>query len=116
MDTPRYNDDRGPHCYPETVPPNRFPQYPPGGPVNDGSTHGPPPNGTWDGNIQDLLGGTQNVTTKSAVTPQVAGSPVERQLIDTLLAPQLGVMPADVPGWAGLLAGPVYRGTEVNLR
>ncbi len=141
-DTPRYDDDRGPRCYPETQPPNRFPQYPPGGPVNDGSTHGPPPHSTWDGNIQDLLSGTQSATTpqsttpqsttpqsttpqsttpesaatRSAVTPQVAGSPVERRLIDTLLAPQLGVMPADVPGWAGLLAGPLYRGTEVTLR
>lgn len=121
VDTPRYNDDRGPRCYPETQPPNRFPQYPPGGPVNDGSTHGPPPHGTWDGNIQDLLNGTQttttqSATTRSAVTPQVAGSPIERQLVDTLVATQLGVMPADVPGWADLLVGPVYRGTEVNLR
>lgn len=101
VDTPRYDDDRGPQCYPETVPPNRFPQYPPGGPVNDGSTHAPPPHGTGDGNfLPDAL----------------ANSPAEQQLIGTLLAPQLGMMPADVPNWASELVGPVFRGTEVTVR
>ncbi|HEX9338135.1 MAG TPA: MCE family protein [Pseudonocardiaceae bacterium] len=112
VDTPRYNDDRGPRCYPETVPPNRFPQYPPDGPVNDGSTHGPPPNGTGDGNIlPDALSGATAIT-----TPQVANSPAERQLISALVGPQVGVMPADVPPWASELVGPVYRGTEVTLK
>ncbi|HEX4703805.1 MAG TPA: MCE family protein [Pseudonocardiaceae bacterium] len=121
VDTPRYNDDRGPRCYPETVPPNRFPQYPPGGPVNDGSTHGPPPNGTGNGTLQSLLPNamqsTQSTSPQSAATvPQVANSPAERQLVATLLAPQLGVMPADVPGWASELVGPVFRGMEVTVR
>lgn len=119
VDTPRYDDDRGPRCYPRTLAPNRFPQYPPdGGPVNDGSTHSAPPNGTWDGNIQDLLSGatTTQSTATSAAVPQVANSATERQLIDTLLGPQLGVMPTDVPGWASMLVGPIYRGTEVNTR
>jgi len=112
VDTPRYNDDRGPRCYPETVPPNRFPQYPPGGPVNDGSTHGPPPHGTGDGNfLPDALTGATAIT-----TPQVANSPAERQLIGALVGTQLGVSPADVPNWASELVGPVYRGAEVSVR
>lgn len=119
VDTPSYNDDRGPRCYPRTMAPNRFPQYPPGGPVNDGSTHPPPPHSTWDGNIQDLRGAssvsTQVTTTQSAV-PQVANSSTERQLIATLLGPQLGIMPGDVPGWASMLVGPVYRGTVVTAQ
>jgi hypothetical protein len=120
VDTPDYADDRGPRCYPETVPPNRFPQYPPGGPVDDGSTHGPPPNGTGDGDLQDLLSGalmtTTTSTTQSATVPQVANSPAEQQLIAALVAPGMGVMPTDVPSWASLLAGPVFRGTEVTLK
>jgi phospholipid/cholesterol/gamma-HCH transport system substrate-binding protein len=118
VDTPRYNDDRGPRCYPETVPPNRFPQYPPDGPVNDGSTHGPPPHGTGNGTLQSLLpNAMQSTSPESASTvPQVANSPAERELIATLLAPQLGVMPADVPSWASELVGPVFRGMEVTVR
>lgn len=34
VDAPRYQDTRGPRCYPQTVP---FPQYPPGGPIKDGA-------------------------------------------------------------------------------
>lgn len=118
VDTPRYDDDRGPRCYPETVPPNRFPQYPPGGPVNDGSTHVAPPHGTGDGNLQDLLSDAFSTTPQSAAAsvPAVANSPAEQQLIATLTAPGLGVMPADVPSWASVLVGPVFRGSEVTLK
>jgi virulence factor Mce-like protein len=34
VDTPRYEDNRGPRCYDQTP---VFPQYPPGGPLEDGS-------------------------------------------------------------------------------
>jgi virulence factor Mce-like protein len=40
VDTPRYADDRGPRCYDQTP---VFPQYPPGGPLNDGSRKPAPP-------------------------------------------------------------------------
>jgi virulence factor Mce-like protein len=40
VDTPRYQDTRGPRCYRQVVP---FPQYPPGGPLKDGSRHPPAP-------------------------------------------------------------------------
>jgi virulence factor Mce-like protein len=121
VDTPQYNDDRGPRCYSNDVPPARAPQYPADGPVNDGSTHPPPPNGTWDGNIQDLMSGsptTEVPTSPSSYTsvPQVANSPAEEQLIATLVAPSMGEMPSAVPNWASVLVGPLFRGTEVNLK
>ncbi|MBO0849043.1 MAG: MCE family protein [Pseudonocardia sp.] len=40
VDTPRYQDTRGPRCYRQVVP---YPQYPPGGPLKDGSRHPPAP-------------------------------------------------------------------------
>lgn len=92
VDTPRYDDRRGPRCYEPVEPPGKFPQYPPGGPVRDGST-------------------------KPSASPvsAVANSPEEQQLVALLLAPQIGVMPQEVPGWSALLVGPLYRGTEVVL-
>jgi hypothetical protein len=80
--------------------------------VNDGSTHGPPPNGTGDGNfLPSALAGATAIT-----TPQVANSPAERQLIGALVGTQLGMPPADVPNWASELVGPVYRGAKVSVR
>ncbi|HWC84294.1 MAG TPA: MCE family protein [Pseudonocardiaceae bacterium] len=123
QDTPEYNDDRGPMCYHQDVPPARSPEYPPGGAINDGSTHPPPENGTWDGNLQDLLSGATSTssadstgTSAASSTPQVANSPAEQQLISTLLAPGLGLAPSDVPDWASILVGPLFRGTEVTLK
>ena len=43
VDTPRYDDKRGPRCYPVAQPPAVFPQYPEGGPLDDGSSKPPPP-------------------------------------------------------------------------
>jgi phospholipid/cholesterol/gamma-HCH transport system substrate-binding protein len=119
VDTPNFTDDRGPRCYPETVPPNRFPQYPPGGPVQDGSTHPAPPHGTGTGNLQDLLPGSMTTPQSADPTggvPLVANSPAEQSLIATLVAPGLGVLPADVPPWASVLVGPVFRGEAVTLK
>jgi phospholipid/cholesterol/gamma-HCH transport system substrate-binding protein len=44
-----------------------------------------------------------------------AGSPAESAVYDELLAPQLGVSPADVPDLGGLLVGPMARGATVGL-
>ena len=93
VDTPRYDDKRGPRCYDPVEPPGKFPQYPPGGPVLDGSTK-----------------------PSSVGAPALANSPEEQKLIGLLLAPEVGVMPEEVPGWSALLVGPLYRGTEVELR
>ncbi|WP_263252133.1 MCE family protein [Saccharopolyspora rosea] len=114
IDTPRYLDRRGPRCYPFVEPPKTFPQYPPGGPVQDGSTFPAPPR-------DQVFPWAPPATTspQAAPAPQaapVANSPAEQHLIGALMAPQLGVPAREVPNWSGLLVGPVYRGTEVNLR
>lgn len=41
VDAPRYQDDRGPRCYDQTP---VFPQYPPGGPLQDGARKPAAPN------------------------------------------------------------------------
>ncbi len=45
-----------------------------------------------------------------------SGSPAEARLIDSLLAPGLGVGADDVPDLGALLVGPMARGGEVTLR
>jgi virulence factor Mce-like protein len=103
VDTPRFDDKRGPRCYPVAKPPARFPQYPTGGPLKDGSTKPPPPRSDRPQDFQPTV-------------PQVAYTPAEQDLITALLAPSLGVMPDDVPAWSSLLVGPLFRGAEVDVR
>ncbi|NKQ56224.1 MCE family protein [Amycolatopsis sp. K13G38] len=104
QDEPRYLDKRGPRCYPQLPAPGRWPQYPPGGPVQDGSTHPAP----GPGASTPLPGG-------SSTTGSLANSTAERELLDVLVSPVLDTSPDDVPSWASLLVGPLYRGAEVNL-
>ncbi|GAB2961818.1 MCE family protein [Amycolatopsis acidiphila] len=96
-DTPAYTEKRGPACYPAATNGN-FPQYPPGGPLRDGST---PP----------AAGGTQ-----APGAPSLANSAPERALVAALAGPSLGVAPKDVPQWSSVLLGPLYRGQEVTVR
>ncbi|MPZ80700.1 MAG: MCE family protein [Actinophytocola sp.] len=102
VDTPRYEDKRGPRCYPVAHPPARFPQYPAEGPIEDGSSKPPPPHSDRPDDFQPTV-------------PQVANSGAERDLLAGLLAPQLGVPPSQVPAWSSLLVGPLYRGAEVTV-
>jgi phospholipid/cholesterol/gamma-HCH transport system substrate-binding protein len=103
VDTPRFEDKRGPKCYPVAKP-----QYPSGGPLKDGSTKPPPPKSDRP---QDF----QPTTPQASTEPTLANSPAERDLVAALVAPSLGIMPADVPAWSSLLLGPLFRGAEVNL-
>ncbi|WP_199433352.1 MCE family protein [Qaidamihabitans albus] len=104
VDEPRYDDKRGPRCYEQVEPPGAFPQYPPGGPIQDGSTHPAPPK-------QAGYGGGST----TAGVPSLANSAPEQRLIAALTAPQTGLAPEETPGWASLLVGPLYRGAEVTL-
>lgn len=121
-DDPDYTDDRGPRCYHDKGKPWRFPQYPPnGGPVKDGSTHPVGPERKDENSLLSFLDGATTTSAQSAGTTgsgvaQVANSPQERKLVGALLGPQLGVMPAKVPGWGSLLAGPMYRGSKVRVK
>ncbi|TDV52329.1 MCE family protein [Actinophytocola oryzae] len=110
VDTPRYDDKRGPRCYPVAHPPAVFPQYPEGGGLADGSSKPPAPH---NDRPQDF----PNTLPQSAGSePRIANSPAEQQLIAVLVAPGLGVQPSQVPGWSSLLVGPLFRGTEVSVQ
>jgi len=152
VDEPRYDDKRGPRCYPQMVPPDRFPQYPPEGPLEDGSTHpapsknsGPLPGPVLgydvpfpaDGDDEAALrggsggghqnGGRQNDGAQGAGAQgggasgpgrvsSPANSPEELRLIAVLQSAQTGIAPDELPGWGGVLLGPLYRGATVELR
>jgi len=116
VDTPKYLDKRGPRCYPQVVPPGRWPQYPPDGPVQDGSSHPPVPPGEnmpLPGNGIIPAG---SATTASADSGSIANSSAEQDLIDALVSPVLNTSPEDVPNWSSLLVGPLYRGVEVDVQ
>jgi len=110
VDEPKYEDKRGPRCYPQVPTPGVWPQYPPDGAIKDGSTKPAPPrspDGTLPGPITSGGGSTGG-------TPTLANSPAEQQLMDVLLAPAMAGQP--VPSWGGFLVGPLYRGVEVELK
>jgi phospholipid/cholesterol/gamma-HCH transport system substrate-binding protein len=112
VDEPKYEDKRGPRCYPSVPKPGVWPQYPPDGPIEDGSSKPAPPkspSGELPGPITaggGAIGGSGSIV----------GSADESDLIALLASPALGARPDQVPGWAGLLVGPLYRGAEVELK
>lgn len=110
VDTPRYNDKRGPKCYPVAHPPAVFPQYAEGEPLDDGSSKPPPPKNEDTKDFESTL--PQSVTS----APRIANSPAEQELVAALVAPGLGLPPDQVPAWSSLLLGPLFRGTEVTVQ
>ncbi|GGS22962.1 MULTISPECIES: MCE family protein [Actinokineospora] len=115
VDEPRYAEDRGPRCYDFAEFPSPFPQAPPDGPLNDGSSFPPPARPAGDGLIPP-----QNTekTTPSAADGGGLGlpnSPEEVAFVNQLLAPGMGVEAHQVPTWSTLLLGPALRGSEVSF-
>ncbi|RSM40015.1 MCE family protein [Amycolatopsis balhimycina DSM 5908] len=108
VDEPKYEDKRGPRCYPQVPKPGVWPQYPPDGAIKDGSSKPAPPKNP----PETLPAGSGAVGGNGTIV----GSAYEDDLIDLLASPALGTSPGDVPGWAGLLVGPLYRGAEVELK
>ncbi|WP_199199212.1 MCE family protein [Amycolatopsis sp. CA-128772] len=108
VDEPKYEDKRGPRCYPSVPKPGVWPQYPPDGAIEDGSSKPPPPKYP----PETLPAGGGAVGGDGTIV----GSAYENDLIDLLASPALGTSPGAVPGWAGLLVGPLYRGAEVELK
>jgi phospholipid/cholesterol/gamma-HCH transport system substrate-binding protein len=92
VDTPKYGDDLGPHCYPVPFP---------GIELNDGAS---PPSGVVPLSEQVPAAGLG-----------LANSPQENELINELASPQVGQPPAKLPSWSSVLLGPLYRGTTVNV-
>ncbi len=121
---PQNLDKRGPRCYNVNPRPNPFPQYPPDGPIKDGSNP-PPAAKTSNSGLNPASSGAQSTAQSAATTMQqavkstdlgVVNSPDERDFVDALLAPSLGVNPGQVPDWSSLLVGPLLRGAEVSYR
>lgn len=117
QDTPRYADKRGPRCYNVKDYPMPFPQYPPEGPINDGSTAPPgsraASTGLQPANTAADAGGYNGGGTTAG---SVVNSQAEQDFLAQLVGPQVGVAPAELPGWTDLLVGPLYRGAEVTVK
>lgn len=118
QDDPAYLDNRGPRCYDFNPAPNPFPQYPPDGPIKDGSTS-PPAANTADEGI--LPGATSSsITNPQAATvggqSSLANSPSEENVIAGILAAQNGGDTQSVPNWSSFLVGPLLRGAEVSVQ
>jgi phospholipid/cholesterol/gamma-HCH transport system substrate-binding protein len=107
VDEPRYEEDRGPRCYP-VLDGTKFPEYP-GGPVHDGSTS--PPIGRGDPSP-----GVGPVSTPPQVAMGLPNSSAEQQFLSALLTSAGGAQGAETPSWTSFLLGPLLRGTEVTLR
>ncbi|MFC4001968.1 MCE family protein [Prauserella oleivorans] len=122
VDEPEYLDKRGPRCYPQVPAPGRWPQYPPDGPIEDGSTHpapsknsGPLPAPIIGYDVPFPEDGSGGGSARGGV-PSLANSAEEHRLVAVLQEPATGIAPRDLPGWGGVLLGPLYRGTIVELR
>lgn len=119
-DSPRYADNRGPQCYPAVPKGSKAAQYPPGGPIDDGSSAPPaaghsaglPLAGTAD---QPLSTGPQSASDSTGVE-NIANSPEEQHLVSALVAPETNMSPSQVPSWSTLLVGPIFRGAEVTVQ
>jgi virulence factor Mce-like protein len=51
-----------------------------------------------------------------AMDTQGVGTPAEQRVVDSIVAPEMGVSPTDVPDLTTLLVGPLLRGGQVNLK
>ncbi|ONI82544.1 ABC transporter substrate-binding protein [Saccharothrix sp. ALI-22-I] len=116
-DDPEYADNRGPRCYDIVPRPDPFPQYPPDGPVKDGTTAPPAARVAHDGVLPPATGVNSDGTTSPSSlrgVPTLANSPEEQDFLAALLAPQFGLERDQMPSFTALLLGPLYRGAEVT--
>ncbi|MBO0822583.1 MAG: MCE family protein [Actinobacteria bacterium] len=112
VDTPKYGDNRGPHCYPL---PFR------GIAMKDGAS---PPNATARTTQSSAASGSGQAagpTLTGSIPVPAAGlglpnSPAENELISELLSPTLNIPPNELPSWSSVLTGPLFRGTEVTVK
>jgi phospholipid/cholesterol/gamma-HCH transport system substrate-binding protein len=105
-DSPKNGARNGPHCEQLPNPPysqkNRTPQ-PPVHTVDDGVSGG-------HGKFRP------RAATGFDLSSGYSGSASERALVNTLVAPTMGVPVDEVPDVASLLMGPLARGAEVSVR
>jgi phospholipid/cholesterol/gamma-HCH transport system substrate-binding protein len=106
-DTPVFDDNLGPHCYP--VPFKGITLKDGARPSNPALVAGPGAPGTTGGHA----GKAAPAHTTAA---QLAGSPAESELVRELTGMALGRSPALLPAWGSLLTAPLFRGATVTLR
>lgn len=133
-DEPRYEDDRGPRCYPQLV---DQVQYAPDGPFRDGSLHptaetdqpmGNPEDfgvdtfGTYDGSNSfcdpDVYEDAANVPASICDDYDgmgIVNSASEQQMVAELIGIATGASPTEIPSWSTVLVGPLLRGSEVSF-
>ncbi|GAB1515537.1 MCE family protein [Actinophytocola sp. KF-1] len=116
-DTPEFNEHRGPRCYDPKQMGSPFPDQPPDGPLQDGTSHGPQ-NRTQEDGLLPPANGAGYLTEPNSLTTadSIANTPAEQEFLAQLVAPGMGVEPSQVPGWSTLLLGPMFRGAEVTVR
>jgi phospholipid/cholesterol/gamma-HCH transport system substrate-binding protein len=140
-DQPVYGDTRGPRCY-NIV--GQAPQFPPGGPIIDGSTPPDPSRGTQDayaGGQGGQIDGESDTGNEAASTatrtgggqtegqsapgrvdganiglPNSPNSPEEQRLVTEVTAVQMGITPAQVPTFAPYLSAATLRGAPAVVR
>jgi virulence factor Mce-like protein len=118
-DTPKYQDNRGPRCYDLSPSPNPFPQYPPDGPIQDGSTHPAAGRSANTGLVpQSKTQSAVGTTTPSSVDTGMGlpNSAAEQGFLAELVSPEIGTSPQNFPGWASELIGPLFRDAEVTIK
>lgn len=115
-DTPRFDEHRGPRCYDPKEFPVPFPQQPPDGDLQDGTSPTPPPRSIQDGVLPPSNAEPFITSPSSANGLGLANSQTEQDFLASLLGPQLGIHPDDVPAWSTLLLGPLFRGAEVTVQ
>ena len=136
---PQYRDKRGPRCYQIE---GQAPQFPPGGPIQDGSIPPDPSRSTQDayaggegaeideesqtGDASPATarggGRTEGQSASGRVDganiglPNTPNSPEERQLVTEVTAMQMGVSPSQVPSFAPYLSAATLRGAPAEFR
>ncbi|MCU1592384.1 MAG: Phospholipid/cholesterol/gamma-HCH transport system substrate-binding protein [Frankiales bacterium] len=107
LDLPQFNDTRGPNCYGLPNPPSSLPTIRFRDGTEDDPRFGPPPAG--------VTGASTAGSTAYSPAMGSAGTSDERGAMSTFLGPVLGLPSSEVPDLAGLLFGPMARGSAVNL-
>lgn len=117
-DTPEFDEHRGPRCYDPAQMGNPFPDQPPDGPLQDGTSHGPANRTQEDGVLPpaNSQGFTTNPNAAASSSDSIVNTPAEYEFLAQLIAPEMGLQPAQVPGWATYLVGPLFRGAEVTVK
>jgi phospholipid/cholesterol/gamma-HCH transport system substrate-binding protein len=103
VDTPKYGDNSGPHCY--SIPFT-------GVALNDGAS--PVTNaGPLTSSSSTASSVPANDTAAGGLS--LANTPEENELVNEIAGATLGVAPRSLPDWSSLLVAPLYRGRQVQL-